>query len=131
MHLLLFHIPYKMFCFLHTTRLGDIGDTLHIVFCNLYVDERMTSVPRLTSSSTTNCDAQTNESALHIEEFTEREIPFSTKSGCSPRPTSITDDDGIDLAWLPLVIDKQFRMLIFLSLREYSIYTSTGDWTGC
>ena len=79
---------------------------LHIVFCILYVDERMTSVPRLTGSSSADCDAQSNESALHIDESTEQKIPSSKESGGSPRPSSpITDDEGIDLAWLNHLID--------------------------
>ena len=93
--------------FLHTTRLGDIGDTLHIVFCHLYVDKRMTSVPRLTGSSA-DCDVQSTESALHIDEPTEQEMPSLIESGCFARPLPITDAQGKNWAWLPLVNDKQF-----------------------
>ena len=84
--------------FLHTTRLEDIVNMLHIVICILYVDEIMTSVPRLTGSLTTDCDTQSNERAPHIEEYTEQEIPSLIESGGSPRPSSPrTDDEGIDL----------------------------------
>ena len=88
-----------MLCFLHNiiTRLEDIGDTLHIVFCNLYVDERRSSVPRLTGSSTTDCDAQSKESASHIDECTEQEMPSLTESCSSQNPSPITDDEGIEV----------------------------------
>ena len=87
-----------MLCLLHTTRLRYIGDTLHIVFCILYVDEWMTSVPRLTGSRflSADCDAQTNESALHFEGSTEEEVFSLIEMGCFPRPSPITDDEGID-----------------------------------
>ena len=64
----------------HTTKLGDISDTLHNIFYKLYVDERMTPVPRLTGSSSADCDAQSNESALHIDEPTEQDMSPLTES---------------------------------------------------
>ena len=88
-----------MLCFLHSmSRVGDIGDTLHIVFCNLYVDERMTSVPRLTGSSTADCDVQSTENASHIDESTELLSVQETEQDAYKRSESVFCQ-GVYIDW--------------------------------
>ena len=66
-------------------------------------------MPRLTGSLSADCDAQSNESASHIDE------PTLKESGGSPRPSSpITGDEGIDLAWvihLIIILNVKFSLL--------------------